>query len=257
MTLNLQAGKLDDRLIVALDVAGRAEALALVDALMPVGVCHFKVGMSLFYAEGMSLLTELKARNCQVFVDLKLHDIPNTVARTVKVLIKGGATFLNVHAQGGLAMLQAARQASLEVADELGQPPATLIAVTVLTSLNEQALQNELGLAFTPEAYVLKLAQLAQAAGLNGVVCSPLEAGAIAKACGSFLRVTPGIRLSGSNVQDDQSRIATPSGALAEGSTHLVVGRPVYGAQNPASIAQQILLEMQEAQTFSAKEVLS
>ncbi|MFM7390672.1 MAG: orotidine-5'-phosphate decarboxylase [Vampirovibrionales bacterium] len=234
------------RCIVALDVRGKAHALDLVDALQPHGLQHVKVGMSLFYEAGLPLLEALAERGLDVFVDLKLHDIPNTVARTVDVLIRGGATFLNVHAQGGEAMLRAAQAQALATAEALNAPPATLIAVTLLTSFTPTALASDLQQPLAPTAYVQHLAQLTQACGLAGVVCSSHEASVLRATCGeSFLKVTPGIRpASHAMGSDDQARILTPRQALQAGATHLVVGRPIYAAPNPEQAFIELLHEV-------------
>lgn len=234
------------RLFVALDVPDAPSALRLAERLSPVGV-GFKVGMQLFYAEGMPLIRALQANGQTVFVDLKLHDIPNTVAGAVASLIRQGVGFLNVHTQGGPEMMRAAVQTAQKAALETGQVPPTLLGVTLLTSLSEQDLKEFLGVADSVQEYVLHLARQAQASGLNGVVCSAQEAAAIRAACGSeFLLVTPGIRPSDALVQD-QSRVITPGQAVRNGVDYLVVGRPIVQAANPLDAAQRIVDEMAEA----------
>jgi orotidine-5'-phosphate decarboxylase len=242
---------INDRLIVALDLPTIAENLALVQGLLPHGLTHVKVGMSLFYEAGPSIIKHLKTLGLSVFVDLKLHDIPNTVARTVEVLIRNGATLLNVHAQGGFEMMQQAQAKSLAVAEELGNPPASIIAVTLLTSFTAEALKTDLQQTnLSPQQYVEYLAKRTQEVGLAGVVCSAQEAGLIEKACGTdFLKITPGIRLADDTQrQDDQARVLTPVSALRQGATHLVVGRPIYGSKNSIEAFERVLAEMKTAQ---------
>ena len=242
------APSINDRLIVALDLPTITENLALVEVLHPHGLSHVKVGMSLFYEAGPSIIQHLKNLGLQVFVDLKLHDIPNTVARTVEVLIRNGATLLNVHAQGGLAMMQQAQAKSLALAEETGTPPASIIAVTLLTSFTPEALKIDLQqTTLSPQQYVAHLAKLTKQAGLAGVVCSAQEAGVIETACGeAFLKITPGIRLADDAARtDDQARVLTPSLALKQGATHLVVGRPIYGSASPVEAFLRVLAEME------------
>jgi orotidine-5'-phosphate decarboxylase len=247
-----QTTPVNDKLIVALDLPTLAENLALVEALRPHGLTHVKVGMSLFYEAGPRIIQHLKQLGLLVFVDLKLHDIPNTVARTVEVLVSNGATLLNVHAQGGLGMMQQAQARNLAVAEASGNLPATIIAVTLLTSFTPDALQADLHQPhLTPQQYVVHLAKLTQQAGLAGVVCSAQEAGLIEHACGTaFLKVTPGIRLAEGTTaggSDDQARVLTPTLALQQGATHLVVGRPIYASPNPVEPFLRILDEMNQA----------
>ena len=202
-----------------------------------------KIGMELFYAEGPQIVREIKARGHKIFLDLKLHDIPNTVASALAVLTELGADMMNVHAIGGRKMMQEAVKAVHAKAAELGRPAPKLIAVTILTSINEEQyadLNYKTGIA----EQVIALAKLAKEAGMDGVVASPQEAAAIREACGEgFLIVTPGIRPAGSDV-NDQSRIATPSGALKNGSTHIVVGRPITKAEDKKAAAQSIAAEI-------------
>lgn len=204
-------------------------------------VGHYKVGMELFYAAGGEAVRFLRAAGKEVFLDLKLHDIPNTVGRSAGVLAGLGATMLNVHAAGGLAMMKAAAEA----AATCGRPRPKVIAVTVLTSLGEDEWAR-LSCALPIAEQAVRLAKLAREAGLDGVVASPQEAAAIRAACGpDFLIVTPGVRPAGSAV-NDQSRVATPAGALKAGASHLVVGRPVTAAPDPKAAALAILQEMGE-----------
>ena len=230
------------QLIVALDVRGKKEALTLVERLKTVGLRHVKVGMSLFYEVGIGLIEELKAQDLEVFVDLKLHDIPNTVARTVDVLIQGGASFLNVHCLGGLEMMQRASEQAHKSSERLGLATAKVIGVTILTSHHVEQMPVDLQTALPLKDMVLHLATQAQRAGLDGVVCSPEEASLLKDALGeAFLKVTPGIRPLGYGKADDQARILTPKEALTQGATHLVVGRPIYESPEPEVVFQSIL----------------
>jgi len=232
-------------LIVALDFPVLDKALALTDELGG-AVSFYKVGMELFYGAGGEAVRRLRAAGKEIFLDLKLYDIPNTVAHSVKVLTRLGATMLNVHASGGPAMMRAAARACSEAADELGRPRPKLIAVTVVTSMDE-AEWSRLNYAAPIARQVVHLAKLAQEVGLDGVVASPREAAAIRASCGgNFLIVTPGVRPAGAE-RGDQSRMATPAGALKAGASHLVVGRPITAAPDPRAAVAAILREMEEA----------
>jgi orotidine-5'-phosphate decarboxylase len=236
-----------ERLFVALDYPDAAAALAVAETLAPLGV-SFKVGLQLFYADGMPLVRQLQAYGKTVFVDLKLHDIPNTVAGAVDSLVRQGVDFLNVHAQGGPEMLKAAVNAARGASGAAGKPTPKLIGVTLLTSLSEQHLREFLFVeSASVSEYVQHLALQTQKAGLDGVVCSAQEAALIRDVCGpDFLLITPGIRPAGAGEQD-QSRVITPAQALKNGSDYLVVGRPITGAANPQDAARRILDEMHEA----------
>jgi orotidine-5'-phosphate decarboxylase len=239
-----------DTFFVALDTPTAKEAMALVEALLPLGVAHYKVGMSLFYEAGIPLLDELKAKGCHVFVDLKLHDIPNTVARTTAVLVSAGVSFLNVHTLGGTNMMQAAKVAAEEAAAKTGQTAPTLLGVTILTSHSEDTLQKELGIQNSLPEMVTHLAALANKSGLSGVVCSPQEAALLRANHGSnFVLVTPGIRPLSHSTKDDQSRIATPASALQNGATFLVIGRPIIAATDPVKATEAILQEIETGQS--------
>ncbi len=232
-----------DRLIVALDVPDRAGALALVEALRP-AVRRFKVGLELFTAEGPALVEELTARGVEIFLDLKFHDIPNTVAGAVRSAARTGAWLVNVHAGGGRAMLARAAEAAAEAARQAGRRRPLVLAVTVLTSLGEAEWRDEVGMVRTPEEQVGFWARLAREAGLDGVVCSPREAALVRRACGpGFLIVTPGVRPAWA-AQGDQRRVLTPAEALAAGADYLVVGRPVTGAADPLEAARRVIAEM-------------
>jgi orotidine-5'-phosphate decarboxylase len=226
-----------DRLIVALDFPSASAALELADCLQ--GVCRwFKVGMELYYAAGNAVVEQLRERGFEVFLDLKLHDIPNTVAGAVRsVGCSTGASLLTVHAGGGEAMMRAAAAA----AKTPGAP--RLLAVTVLTSMDAGEL-SAVGVMDAPAAQVLRLARLAKAAGIDGLVCSAEEVGAVREAMGpEALLVVPGIRPAGV-AGDDQRRVATPAEAMTRGASMLVVGRPITQADDPAKAAAGILREM-------------
>lgn len=231
-----------NRILVALDVPSAAEAVALAGTLRG-AVGGIKIGSQLFTAAGPEIVRALAAEGDRVFLDLKFHDIPNTVAGAVRSACQLGVWMLNVHASGGRPMMEAARQAADEAAAR-GAARPLVIAVTVLTSL-AQADLDAIGLAASPQDQVVRLARLAQASGLDGVVASPQETVAIRAACGpDFVIVTPGIR--GGRAQaapDDQQRTLTPAGAVAAGSSYLVVGRPITGAPDPCEAARQIAEE--------------
>ena len=232
----------DRRLIVALDVRSLEEAKKLVETLGET-VNFYKVGMELFYRVGSSVLRYLTAQGKEVFLDLKLHDIPNTVAEGLCSLMEEKVSLLNVHASGGYMMMKTAAKRLKEEATRRGISAPRIIAVTVLTSLGE-AEWREMGQTEPIAEKVVRLAKLAQRAGLDGVVASPQEAAAIRRACGNdFIIVTPGIRPLEAT-PDDQSRVASPAEALRNGATHLVVGRPIRTADNPRAAAQAILEEM-------------
>lgn len=214
------------RVIVALDYADAKRALRLVDRVEP-ALCRLKVGKELFTAAGPALVETLVGRGYDVFLDLKYHDIPNTVALACRAAAALGVWMLNVHASGGRAMMCAAAEAVSR------HPRLKLIAVTLLTSMARSDM-DEVGLAGTPQEAVLRLARLAQSAGLHGVVCSGLEANVLRDALGAeFCLVTPGIRPAAAD--DDQKRVLTPRAAVAQGSHYLVIGRPITQAPDPAA----------------------
>ncbi len=226
-----------DQLLVALDVDTAAQARALADRLRGV-VGGFKIGSRLFTSEGPALATELAARGDRVFLDLKFHDIPTTVAGAVRAATRLGVWMVNVHASGGGDMMRAAREAAAEEAARRSSRPPLVIAVTMLTSLSEAALP-ELGVTAGIADQVERLARLAQASGLDGVVASPQEIEIIRRRCGSsFAIVTPGIRDAGGH--DDQRRTMTAADAIAAGATYLVVGRPIVAAPDPREAADRI-----------------
>jgi len=227
------------RIVVALDFATAVEALALAQRL-DASRCALKVGKELFVAAVPALVRELAGRGFNVFLDLKFHDIPNTVAQACAAAASLGVWMLNVHAAGGRAMMSAARKATDEAARAAGIEPPKLIAVTVLTSLDDAALA-ETGVNAPAAEHALRLARLAQACGLDGVVCAALEAPSLRAALGErFLLVTPGIRPAGT-AQDDQARIVTPAAALANGADYLVIGRPITRAADPPAALDAIV----------------
>lgn len=233
----------DNRLIVALDFHKSEDVEKLVDTLGD-SISFYKVGMELFYSEGAQVVSFLKGRGKNIFLDLKLHDIPNTVAQGLCSLMVQGADILNIHASGGFTMMKTAAEGLRKAAADQGVACPKLIAVTILTSINEADWQG-LGMQCTIGEQVVRLAKLAKDAGLDGVVASPQEAAAIRGACGpDFLIVTPGVRPAGASI-DDQSRIATPASALKNGATHLVVGRPIRAAADPKAAAEAIIKEME------------
>jgi orotidine-5'-phosphate decarboxylase len=227
---------LTNRLIVALDFPDAASALSLVDRLEG-STNWFKVGLELYIAEGNSLVAELQRRGCSIFLDLKLHDIPNTVAGAVRSAARLGVNMLTVHAAGGPAMLSAA-------AEVAGRP--ALLAVSVLTSMDRGQLEAT-GIQDSPAAQVERLATMALSCGVEGIVCSPVEVPNLRRRVGSEpLLVIPGIRPEGA-ATGDQRRIATPAEAIASGASYVVVGRPITRAADPGAAARAILAEMQMA----------
>lgn len=226
-------------ILVALDVESAARAVELADVLRG-SVGGFKIGKQLFTAAGPDMVRELTRRGDRVFLDLKFHDIPNTVAGAVQSAVSTGAWMVNVHASGGSAMMKAAAEAARKTAEKLGQPRPLVIGVTVLTSMDDAAL-SEIGVGRTMIEQVVHLAKLAQDSGLDGVVASPQEVPAIRKACGAdFQIVTPGIRPADQQGKDDQARTLTPAEAIAAGSSYLVIGRPITAAPNPREAAEKI-----------------
>jgi orotidine-5'-phosphate decarboxylase len=230
-----------DQLFVALDVDTVAEARALADRLRGV-VGGFKIGSRLFTSEGPALVEELSLRGDRVFLDLKFHDIPNTVAGAVAAATRLGVWMVNVHASGGAAMMRAARAAAVDEAARRRLPVPLVIAVTMLTSLDE-ATVKEIGFGESVDAQVQRLAALAQSAGLDGVVASPHEIATIRRHCGpGFNIVTPGIR-GAADAKGDQSRTLSAAEALAAGASYLVVGRPIIAAADPRAAAERIAAE--------------
>ena len=233
-----------DKLLVALDVDTRQRALALADALRDI-VGGFKIGNQLFTLEGPDLVRTLVARGTRVFLDLKYHDIPNTVAQAVDAAVQTGAWMVNVHTSGGIPMMQAAVRAGREAAGRLGRPSPLVIGVTVLTSMDEGALR-ETGVERPLVGQVMALARMAQAAGLQGVVASAQETASIRAACGDeFLIVTPGIRGASAGAdRNDQVRTMGPAEAVRAGASYIVVGRPIIAAPDPRPAAAAIAEEL-------------
>ena len=230
-----------DRILVALDFPDAVAALESAETLRG-RVGGFKVGKQLFTAKGPALVRTLTSRGDRVFLDLKFHDIPNTVAGAVRSAAHLGVWMVNVHASGGRAMMTAAREAADRAAEE-GAPRPLVIAVTVLTSMGADALR-ETGVDADPAEQVGRLARLAREAKLDGVVCSPQEIARVRRECGSdFLIVTPGIR-GADEAKGDQVRTATPAGAIQAGADYLVIGRPITAATDPAEAADRIAAEI-------------
>ena len=222
------------KIIVALDYEKEAEALALVDQIDP-SLCRLKVGKEMFTTLGMNFVKQLHQRNFDVFLDLKYHDIPNTVARAVRSAADLGVWMVDLHASGGLRMMEEAKR----ILEPYGKDTPLLIAVTVLTSMEDLDLL-QIGINASPMEQVLRLAHLTQRAGLDGVVCSPQEVEILRNACGEeFKLVTPGIRPIGADF-GDQRRVMTPTAAIRAGSDYLVIGRPITKADNPVEILRSI-----------------
>jgi len=234
-----------DQLLVALDVDTVADARALADQLRGIAG-GFKIGSRLFTSHGPSIVEELCARGDRVFLDLKFHDIPNTVAGAVAAATRLGVWMVNVHAGGGSDMMRAAREAATNEALRMGAPAPLVIAVTVLTSMHEAALAGT-GVTGSVASQVGRLAELTEQAGLDGVVASAHEIALIRERCGAtFTVVTPGIRGSG-DAKGDQRRTMSAREALAAGATYLVVGRPIIGASDPRAAAEQIAADCRAA----------
>jgi orotidine-5'-phosphate decarboxylase len=228
-----------DHLLVALDVESLDAAAALLDGLRGV-VTGCKIGSQLFTAAGPAAVELARKRDFRVFLDLKFHDIPNTVAGAVREATRLGVFMLNVHASGGVAMMRAAAESAAKAAADFKLSRPLVLGVTVLTSLDRRALQLEVGVASTVEQHVVDLAKLARESGLDGVVASPQEIRALRRALGPrFVIVTPGVRPA--DRADDQARTATPAAALAAGADYLVVGRPIIEASDPTAAARAIL----------------
>ncbi|MEI7850541.1 MAG: orotidine-5'-phosphate decarboxylase [Kiritimatiellales bacterium] len=226
-------------LIVALDVPtikGMEEVLNR----LPDSIEWYKVGLELFCAGGPAILEPLKERNKKIFLDLKLHDIPRTVANAVKTAASHGVNLMTVHAIGGRAMLEAAAEAARECSN-----PPKLVAVTTLTSLSQEDF-TDLGITRSISGQALALGELAISSGIDGLVTSAHEAGALRKAFPQALLVTPGIRMPGGDVAD-QKRVATPAFAVQQGATHLVVGRPILQAENPSAAVAAIFADIKNA----------
>ena len=222
------------KIIVALDYEKESDALALVDQIDP-NLCRLKVGKEMFTTLGINFVKQLHQRNFDVFLDLKYHDIPNTVARAVRSAADLGVWMVDLHASGGLRMMEEAKR----ILEPYGKDAPLLIAVTVLTSMEDLDLL-QIGINASPMEQVLRLAHLTQRAGLDGVVCSPQEVEILRNACGEeFTLVTPGIRPTGADF-GDQRRVMTPTAAIRAGSDYLVIGRPITKANNPVEVLRSI-----------------
>ena len=224
----------DSKVVVALDFNNQADALAFVEGIDP-NDCRLKIGKEMFTHFGPEFVKDLVGRGFDIFLDLKFHDIPNTVAKAVTAAAELGVWMVNVHASGGVAMMQKAKEALAPYGDKA----PLLIGVTVLTSMSQEDL-SLLGINKTPAEQVEFLASLAQKAGLDGVVCSAQEAKLLKQKLGeSFKLVTPGIRPAGS-ASDDQQRIVTPEQAISDGVDYLVIGRPITKAESPTDVLKEI-----------------
>ena len=222
------------KIIVALDYEKESDALALVDQIDP-SLCRLKVGKEMFTTLGINFVKQLHQRHFDVFLDLKYHDIPNTVARAVRSAADLGVWMVDLHASGGLRMMEEAKR----ILEPYGKDAPLLIAVTVLTSMEDLDLL-QIGINASPMEQVLRLAHLTQHAGLDGVVCSPQEVEILRNACGEeFKLVTPGIRPIGADF-GDQRRVMTPTAAIRAGSDYLVIGRPITKADNPVEVLRSI-----------------
>lgn len=231
-----------DRVIVPLDVPTKAAAIALLDLLPE--VAFWKVGLELFVSQGAEILTILKERQKRIFLDLKLHDIPNTMAGACRVAAGLGVDLLTVHATAGRNALQAAQAAAVEGANQAGYPPPKLIAITLLTSLTSRDLAFDLKIPVELPEYALEMALLAQESGLLGAVCSPQEAAQLRQTCGDdFLLVCPGVRPSWAAAVD-QKRIMSPKEAIASGANYLVIGRPITADPDPVAAWERICEEL-------------
>jgi orotidine-5'-phosphate decarboxylase len=234
-----------EKIIVALDVPSRERALEVVKTLSP-EVTWFKVGMELFSATGPDIVRELTESGAKVFVDLKFHDIPNTVAMAGAAITRSGAAMFNVHCCGGLDMMQRTVEQTRETANREGLTLPKLIGVTVLTSMSQEVLTQQVGVNRELSEQVREMALLAKRAGMDGVVASPREIKLIREACGpEFLIVTPGVRPVWASL-DDQHRVMSPGEAHSLGATHLVIGRPITAAANPREAWKKILSELEE-----------
>ncbi len=234
-----------DRLIVALDVPTRKEAFQLLK-ILDGEVGAYKIGMQLYNSEGPDIVRDIQCLGGKVFVDLKFHDIPNTVAQTSKIMADRGAFMFTVHTSGGYKMLKAAADAVEEESKVVGVNKPLILGVTVLTSISQQIFEQEVGINRSIADHVVHLAKIAQSAGLPGVVSSPWEITPIRESCGDdLLIVTPGVRPKWA-AANDQERIMTPKEAIERGASYLVVGRPITAAKDPVEAARLIVAEMEE-----------
>lgn len=238
--------EIKEKIVLALDVDTPEQAKALITELKDyVGV--FKVGLQMYTGNGYEIFNFMKEQNIKFFFDVKLHDIPNTVAKASENIIRNGASFYNVHTTGGEEMMRQAQEAARRTAKEMGRENPVILGVTVLTSISEEALQQELKVPYKPNEYAIHLALMAKKAGLDGVVASVWEAKKIKQACGKDFKVLcPGIRPDWSN-KNEQKRIATPSVAIKEGADYLVIGRAVTSAEDRVKAIQMIYEEIENA----------
>ena len=228
--------------IIACDFASKAAVLEFLDKFTDVKP-YVKIGMELYYAEGPAIVKEIKERGHKIFLDLKLHDIPNTVKKSMSVLANLGVDMTNLHASGTIPMMEAALEGLSEGAKVAGRETPLLIAVTQLTSTSEEVMKRDLLIDAPIDEVVLHYAKNAKAAGLAGIVCSPLEAGKVHDACGrDFCTVTPGVRFVGGDV-GDQKRVMTPEEANKIGSDYIVMGRPITAADDPVAAYKRAMAE--------------
>lgn len=236
-----------DRICLPLDVDNLTEAEALVQELLPF-VGYFKIGFQLFLAEGPKAVEKVHQLGGCVFLDLKFHDIPNTVQSASRMATRLGVSMFNLHASGGETMIREAVEASKEEAHKAGVPTPVVLAVTVLTSLSDQDLQNVLGIHDSVQHSVIRLAKFAKSAGAGGIIASPHEAAVLRQSCGKdFLLVTPGVRPAGA-ASSDQKRVMTPGEAIKAGADILVIGRPILRAHDRSAAAASILEEVRNAE---------
>ncbi len=237
--------KIKEKIVLALDVETFVEAKNLVDELSPY-VGTFKVGLQLYTGFGNEIIDYIKNKNSNFFLDVKLMDIPNTVKKASENIVARGANFYNVHALGGLEMMKQSKEGALKAAQKTGKKPPIILAVTVLTSISQEVLNDEIEINKEVKTLAITLAKLAKKAGLDGVVASVHELKAIKEACGADFKVLcPGIRPSWS-LKDDQKRIATPKIAIEDGADYLVIGRAVTAAQNRVEAMEKIYEEIGE-----------
>jgi orotidine-5'-phosphate decarboxylase len=235
------------KLIVPLDFSEMSAAETVIQSLSP-EVNFWKIGLELFIHSGPAGVAQVKKQGGRVFLDLKLHDIPNTVAKACLEVCTLGVDLLTIHSSGGQAMMQAAASAVQSFSENTGKPGPKLLAVSLLTSIDQSALSSELNVYLDVPDYVVQMAVLARRSGVAGIVCSPQEIELVRQACGpDFLIVTPGIRPSGSNA-DDQRRTLTPSEAIEQGADYLVIGRPITQHPQPRQMALKILAEIAGAE---------
>jgi len=237
--------KIFDRIIVALDLSNYDEAKELLNKLVPIAQ-WFKIGPQLFTRLGPNIIREIKDKGKKLFLDLKFHDIPNTVARASEAAVEMGVDMFNIHVSGGLEMMRTTAEAVKSKASELKIEKPILLGVTILTSLDETSFQRNFNSSNSLNDQITYMARLAQRAGLDGVVASPREIKIIKNACGEdFIVVTPGVRPDWSS-QDDQARTMTPQQALAQGADYVVIGRPIYRATEPVSAMARVIQEVED-----------